>query len=141
MKKSVALICCLILPLAFTACGGHSTTESKSVLNDPAYCAENNGWFYLILPLSQERIALDEDEMGQLEKVTPVMLRSAEESLSSQLAGYTETPCFYLTVEDGWLYLGAELIVQLDPSEIPNEFYPDHEHLFFKEKLVLLDQQ
>lgn len=56
-------------------------------------------------------------------------IRAAEEKLIKRLAKYDAHSGFYLSIDEGYLCLNAEVIIQL---------IGDHEHKFFKEKICSL---
>ena len=96
---------------------------------------QESGRQYLILPISNTKIRYDYSDKKYLEQVDLDTLKTAEENLTSKVKEYTDAPHFYLQSEEDCLYLGVEVIVQKDSTDLKGCGL-DHEHFMYTEQLT-----
>ncbi len=130
MKKCTALMLTFLLVFSLSACAGNSADISD-------YIIEDNGYQRLVLPQSKDKVHIEEEIIELLDDVNIELLKEAEKSIITKVKRYADEPYFYLEVsEDGYLYLCAEVLVDIDPSSAPSNGCSDHEHKFFKERIM-----
>ena len=99
------------------------------------YITEENGEYTLTLPESQKTLKLDDSEDNFVNYMSDTLVEAAEKKIMEDTAKYSDSPHFYLSVnDDGELYLAAEVIYYLDEPDENVGCY-DHEHLFFSERI------
>ncbi len=100
------------------------------------YITKENGKYILTLPESKKTLKLDDSEDDFVNYISDSLVEAAEKKITEDTAKYSDSPHFYLSVnDDGELYLAAEVIYYLDePNENVGCF--DHEHLFFSERIT-----
>ena len=93
---------------------------------------------YLVLPISKKNIRIDEKEANYIDALDANMLKVAEEKINSEADKYSESCYIYLSLNDGKLYLKAEIIAKIDPplAEDTAGCGIDHEHIFFSEPIM-----
>ncbi len=130
MKKISVLL--LTLCLFLSACSAVRTTKE-------------DGKSYLILPVSGEKVEIDDDYASYVKDINADLLKAAEEKISEKISLYPEKSDFYLETYDGYLCLCVEVIVKIPPpapSVDGTEEYEmqgcgiDHEHKFFRERIT-----
>ncbi|MBR5273365.1 MAG: hypothetical protein IKU25_08270 [Clostridia bacterium] len=132
MKRLLAFM--LILTVAFTIFAG---CEEKPPETPSTSCITiENGKYFLTLPKSQQKIELDDDEIGFAPYITDQLVEAAESKINEDIAQYTNNSRFYLDVSlDNYLYLSTEVIVSIDDPSESTGVCLDHKHLFFSEKI------
>lgn len=165
MKQVFAVILSIMLVLLLTACvlhqpagqdpsaapsgsGVFSEIIASSKLSD--YLTEDDGRLYLILPLSNKKIHVDDRHRQHINDIDLDLLKAAEEKITREVSQYPDTEAyFHLRLDEGILYLAAEYIVDIAPNiptvgpgeTLPDD-YPtggcdiDHEHRFIKERIT-----
>lgn len=99
---------------------------------------EEDGKQYLILPISKNKFIVEGKEAQYLDHIDFDLLKDAEKKIIEEMSQYpSPAPVFFLTFDEGNLYLGAELIVDIDPP-VPTESGCDidHEHKFWRERIT-----
>ncbi|MBR6768657.1 MAG: hypothetical protein IKM34_04130 [Clostridia bacterium] len=138
MKKSSFPILLLLVFLLLTACQNENVATSKKASpNEPQTISiqtDERDRTYVILPISNEEIRCDKQEIALLENLSYAALKNAEEKLIEKTKAYSH-PYLYFNTEDNSLCLCAEFIVKIDPA---TETAPcgDHKHLMFSEPLT-----
>ena len=103
-----------------------------------------NGKYYLTLPISGDRIRVSEHQLAALESVTPQMIENAERIILEQLGAYIDNGVIYLEIDaQGCLCLQAEVIVDIDPPKtqvqdgeiVAAGCNIDHKHVFFSQRI------
>ncbi len=134
MRRYLSSIILLIILFSLAACSTIHLNEADDISN---YIIEENEHQRLILPISKFPVHIDEDFIDLLCDIDVNMLKNAEKSIIDQVSHYLDKPYFYLEAsEDKRLYLGAEVIVDIDPAYAPSGGCEDHEHKFFKEPIT-----
>ena len=160
MKRCIACILLVMLVMSLASCKklqsiDQEPSSTPSATNDVSenqtdptsldnkkmseYLTEEDGWQYLILPISKNKIRVREQYTQYLDDIDLDLLRAAEENISGKLSQHSNNSCFYLQVDEGYLCLYAEVIVKLDsPASADNigGCGIDHEHLFFCERIT-----
>jgi len=100
-----------------------------------------NGKYTLILPLSRTEIPVRASLAEHMEKVDFDLLKAAEAKIREDAAPYEESWSFHLEEWEGYLCLGTELLVDIEPPASSDGFQSsgcgiDHEHLFFRERIT-----
>lgn len=130
MKKIAVLL--LALCLLLTACSAARITKE-------------DGKSYLVLPVSKEKVEIDDDYASYVKDIDGYLLKTAEEKIGEKISLYPENSDFYLETYDGYLCLCVEVIVQLDPPapsiDGSDEYVMrgcgiDHDHKFFSERIT-----
>ena len=106
---------------------------------------EEEGEQYLVLPISEQKISIEDSCKPYVKKIDMDLLSIAEETIRNEAPPDAESLGFYLDEREEKLYLCAEAIVEIDP---PNTVVYedgtvssggcgiDHEHLFFIEPIM-----
>ena len=104
-----------------------------------------NGKYYLTLPLSGDRIRVSEHQLAALESVTPQMLENAERVILEQMEAYSDSKggIYFGNDAQGYLCLQAELIVDINPPKtqiqdgeiVASGCNIDHKHVFFSQRI------
>ncbi len=154
MKKLLVFILTLICLLSLVGCNENSPTiqetetttetetptESPQITNITEILIEIDGRQYLILPISNTKVYVDEKHEQYLDNVDVNLLKKAEKKIIAQTSQYNEEPFFYLELKNEQLYISVEMIVKIFPPK-PSEYGDagcgiDHEHKFFSEKIT-----
>ena len=74
-----------------------------------------------------------------MDSIDLTLLKTAEEKLAAQISQYTNHSDFYLQIDEGYLCLYVEVIVDIENSST-GEYEEhgcgiDHEHKFFGERI------
>ena len=135
-----ALICILFLSGCQTSPMPSQDIEpaTSEITNIPEYLLNENGTHYLILPISKEKIWIwDEQIIPYLDDIDFTLLKAAEEKISRDVSQHSDQASFYLQLDDGHLWLSAEVIVDIAaPANGDEGCGIDHEHLFFGEQIT-----
>lgn len=112
-----------------------SGTKAKDISD---YLVEEDGQQYLILPVSKERVKIWDEQTQYLDDIDLDLLKAAEERISREISQYSQNSGFYLQIEEGVLFLYAEVIVDITPPSGTDGggCGVDHEHRFFKERIT-----
>ena len=106
-------------------------------------CITEDG--YLVLPISECRVFVLENYKTELEKVDIALLKAAEETITGKMSAYTDNFVFYLEMNNGYLRLCVEAIIDIDPPNVKTgengEIIDsgcdiDHKHIFFGERIT-----
>ena len=132
MKKIIALV---IILFSLLSVGCNNIHE---------YLTEDDGEQYLILPISNSRVHIEEEHSQYVRYIDVDLLRTAEEKISDRISQYPDHYDFYVSTDDGGhLCLCVEVIVKLDPPEVStdSEFEQrgcgiDHKHEFIRERIT-----
>lgn len=112
----------------------HYDTENIS-----DYLIEEDGKQYLILPISKEKVRVSNSYTQYLDDIDLDLLKAAEKKIREELSQYSDTQVdFYLQDREGYLYLTAEIIVDITPPSGAEDSGCgiDHEHKFFEERIT-----
>ena len=144
MKKLMAFLLTFVCLISLIGCNQNQPTPAnyKETSSAPPkeesisdYMMQESGRQYLILPISNTKIRYDYSDKKYLEQVDLDTLKTAEENLTSKVKEYTDAPHFYLQSEEDCLYLGVEVIVQKDSTDLKGCGL-DHEHFMYTEQLT-----
>ena len=108
---------------------------------------EEDGKQYLVLPVSKDKIPVEERYRSYLGNIDFALLKAAEEKIVNEMSAYkAEAPEFFLSVDHlGYLCLYTECVVAIDPPNLetgPNgEIIDegcgiDHQHIAFSERIT-----
>lgn len=147
MKKRISCILALVFILTLTGCSGHqdsgqSTVSTSEETNDVSdFITVEEDEHFLILPISKSKVSVWDEHTQYLDDIDLDLLKSAEEKLSGEISRYSNNSGFYLQLDEGYLCLAAEVIVQVqtDPSVSADNDEAgciDHEHKFFSERIT-----
>ena len=147
LALALALSCCI----SMTACmdgddhqGGHDGQRS-----DEGLVKYEDGTYSITLPITKQELNVREQYVGQILCVEDAAILRAEELILQQTAQYTDDPPIYLDFDsEGYLCLWVELIRDIEPPRvivdgeytITNGCDIDHEHLFFKQRLSMVNE-
>ena len=154
MKKQIIVVFLTLIGLLISLAGciasdvpfksGYEQPEISKYINEESgyeqtgtskYITEENGEYTLTLPISQKKIKLNSSEDNFVNYISDTLVEAAEKKIMEDTAKYSDSPHFYLSVnDDGELYLAAEVIYYLDELDENVGCY-DHEHLFFSERI------
>lgn len=100
-----------------------------------------DGRTYLIMPISNEKIRVYNQEIAYLQEIDGYVLSGAEDTIIQAASKYKKDPYlgFWFQIEDEQLFLCGELIVNITPPEGMEGLSGcdvDHKHVMFKEKLT-----
>lgn len=144
MKKLMAFLLTFVCLISLIGCNQNQPTPANYQKTSSAppreesisdYMMQESGRQYLILPISNTKIRYDYSDKKYLEQVDLDTLKTAEENLTSKVKEYTDAPHFYLQSEEDCLYLGVEVIVQKDSTDLKGCGL-DHEHFMYTEQLT-----
>lgn len=144
MKKLMAFLLTFVCLISLIGCNQNQPTPANYQETSSAppkeesisdYMMQESGRQYLILPISNTKIRYDYSDKKYLEQVDLDTLKTAEENLTSKVKEYTDAPHFYLQSEEDCLYLGVEVIVQKDSTDLKGCGL-DHEHFMYTEQLT-----
>ena len=136
----VTILICIAFLFSFLGCSGdiseHLTYESGDISEHLTY---ESGEKYLILPISKNKVLVYSDYEKYLDSIDIDLLNTAEEKLTAQISQYTNHSDFYLQIDEGYLCLYVEVIVDIENSST-GEYEEhgcgiDHEHKFFGERI------
>ena len=131
MNKLVALALVLVCLLCLVGC-------NKSL----EYTTDEKGRAYLVLPISKEQVRVRSEYEAYLNDIDYGMLKKAEEKITAQVSQYGSGSDFYLQLDNDYLCLYKEIIVNVDPPASEDGEYilggcgVDHKHLFFGERIT-----
>jgi len=114
------------------------TESNNSEINEaPLYHKEEDGYYYVNLPISKQKIWVQKADEKYLDAIDPELLKKAEEKLTDIKTENADTSPLYLRVKDGKLCLSLEMIVKIESKvEGMSGCGYDHEHQFFDEPIT-----
>ena len=105
--------------------------------------------YYLVLPISRKRVEIRDGGISYMKDIDADLLKTAEEKIAGQISQYEliDDPYHNIYVKDGALWLGAEVIVKIEPEWPSSEPGAsdeheiggcgiDHDHKFFSEQIT-----
>lgn len=91
------------------------------------------------MPISKEKVRVSNSYTQYLDDIDLDLLKAAEKKIREELSQYSDTQVdFYLQDREGYLYLIAEIIVDITPPSGAEDSGCgiDHEHKFFEERIT-----
>ena len=127
MKKYFSVVLASVLVFLFV----QSLTGSIS-----EYLIAEDGYQYLILPISKSKIIVFDEYIRYLNYIDLDLLETSEKKITEEVSQYPNKPSFLLNINEGYLCLCVEAIVNIDPPQNGEVGCGiDHEHKFFVERI------
>lgn len=146
MRKYFAVFLIFIFVFSLAGCNSYqlkvqdtpSTSSVTKSISD--YLIEEDGEQYLILPISNVKVRIWDEQIQYLDDIDIELLRTAEVKISGEISQYQNHSYFYLKFYEGYLCLCVEVIVDIDPPVASENSEGgcgiDHEHKFFVERIT-----
>ncbi len=118
--------------------GDESSTAPVEIPTEQAKCViEEDGTYYLTLPISGQKIEFMYGYERYVPYITDELVERAEKALNNKMSQYDNiTSDFYLCDIQDYLCLSFEVIVHFE-SYNPDAPEGDHEHLFYDERITV----
>ncbi|MBE6548146.1 MAG: hypothetical protein E7667_04630 [Ruminococcaceae bacterium] len=142
MKKCLTIVLVCLFVLSLSGCNTHQKRKQNSSYSPSEnYLIEEQGKQYIILPVSKEKVIVDDHYYKYLDDIDFDMLKEAEIKISKDISQYPDNSGFHLAVIEGYLCLSVEIIVDIElpentESEVEAGCGIDHEHKFFRERIT-----
>lgn len=112
-------------------------TENSSTPLLSKYLSEEDGVYTLTLPQSRQALILNDDEARYVPYITDALVEEAEKKITEELVKHEKEPSFYVEIWEGYLCLGAEIILPLTPPSNTTDMGCgiDHDHVMLRERV------
>ena len=147
MKKLIILLLTLTLILGvFISCDTSDTTSVGTSDSETTTAELALGSNIIVLPVSKKEMLLDDLELQYWDRVDGELLKAADQKILDAAKIYPDENYYvWIHVDNGDLFLSAEFIVDIDPTQtlvdgeniLSGGCNIDHKHIYVDEKITV----